>query len=120
MSCVLTAWTGRALPNPGRALQLKAPAGRSNSPARLASAFGNGFGRQSKSLIEIRRNPIAFGSSTPAERALRLLGPRDRMKSSKYTVRRSFVAQGSSADGLADAEQIAFAVAEPGAPLADA
>src|SRR5262247_1923299 len=28
MCCVLTAWTGRALPNPGRALRLKARAGR--------------------------------------------------------------------------------------------
>src|SRR5262245_34303765 len=64
MCCVLTAQTGRALPNPGRALQSKAPAGRSGSPAHQASAFGNGLGRQSKSLIEIRRNPIAFGSST--------------------------------------------------------
>jgi len=54
MFCVLTAWTGRPLPNPGRALQLKAPAGKSSSPARQASAFGNGLGRQSKSLIEIR------------------------------------------------------------------
>src|SRR5215470_3661192 len=69
MCCVLTAWTGLAPPNPGRAFQLKAPAGRSNSPARQASAFGNGLGRQSKSLIEIRLNPNTFGSSTPAERA---------------------------------------------------
>src|SRR5215218_2608912 len=71
MCCVLTARTGRALPNPGRALQSKAPAGRSSSPARQASAFGNGLGRPSKSLIEIRRNPIAFESFTPAERARR-------------------------------------------------
>src|SRR5262245_66335225 len=71
MCCVRTAWIGRALPNPGRALQLKAPAGRASSPTRQASAFGNGLGRQSKSLIEIRRNPIAFGSSTPTERARR-------------------------------------------------
>src|SRR5262245_2286482 len=67
MCCVLTTRTESALPNPGRALQSKAPAGRSSSPAHQASAFGNGLGRQSKSLIEIRRNPIAFGSSTPAE-----------------------------------------------------
>jgi hypothetical protein len=31
----------------------------------------HGLGRQSKSLIEIRRNPIAFGTSAPAERARR-------------------------------------------------
>ncbi|MGW0201769.1 ABC transporter substrate-binding protein [Nonomuraea sp. NPDC003201] len=37
--------------------------------ARAAAASGNGPGRRSRSLIEIRRNPIAFGSSTPAERA---------------------------------------------------
>ena len=41
---------------------------RFSSPAYQASAFGSGPGRQSKSLIEIRRNLIAFGSSTPAER----------------------------------------------------
>ncbi len=67
--CVLTARTGRALPNPGRAWQSKAPAGRFGSPARQASASGNGRGRQSRSSIEIRRNPIAFGSFTPAEKA---------------------------------------------------
>jgi hypothetical protein len=32
----------------------------------------NGLGRQSKSLIEIRRNPIAFGSSTPANRRVKI------------------------------------------------
>ena len=69
MCCVLTAWIERGLPNPGRTYQLKVLAGRSSSPARQASAFGNGLGRQFKSLIEILRNPIAFGSSTPAERA---------------------------------------------------
>jgi hypothetical protein len=64
MCCVLTTRTGRALPNPGRASQSKAPAGRSSSPAHQASAFGNGLGRQSRWSIEIRRNPIAFGSFT--------------------------------------------------------
>ena len=65
--CVLTAWTGRALPDPGRPSRLKAPAVRSGSPAGQASVFGNGIGRQSKLLIGIRQHPIAFGSSTPAE-----------------------------------------------------
>ena len=51
-----------ASPNPGRALQSKAPAGRSGSPARRASASGNGLGHRSRSSIEIRRNPIAFGA----------------------------------------------------------
>ena len=69
--CALTARTGHALPNPGRASQSKAPAGRSSSPACQASACGNGLGRRSKSLIETRPNPIASGSFTPAERARR-------------------------------------------------
>ena len=43
--------------------------------ARQASAFGNGLGRPSKSLTETRRNPIASGSFTPAERARRSDGP---------------------------------------------
>jgi ABC-type branched-subunit amino acid transport system substrate-binding protein len=34
-----------------------------------ASVFGSGLGRRSKSLTEIRRNRIAFGSSTPARSA---------------------------------------------------
>src|SRR5919106_1494823 len=50
----------RALPHPGRALRSKAPEGRSSSPARQASAFGNGLGHRSKSSIESRRSPIAF------------------------------------------------------------
>ncbi|GAA3367837.1 hypothetical protein GCM10017744_081540 [Streptomyces antimycoticus] len=61
----------RALPKPGRASRSRAPAGRSSSPARRASACGNGLGRPSRSLIGIRRTPLAFGSSTPAERARR-------------------------------------------------
>jgi hypothetical protein len=66
--------TGRALPNPGRASRSKAPAGRSGSPARRASASGNGPGRRSRSSTEIRRNPIAFGSFTPAE-GVSAIGP---------------------------------------------
>jgi ABC-type branched-subunit amino acid transport system substrate-binding protein len=46
-------------------------AGRSSSPTRQTSASGNGPGRQSTSLTETRRNPIASGSFTPAERARR-------------------------------------------------
>ena len=69
--CVLTAPAGRASPNPGRTWQSKAPAGRSNSPARPASASGNGLGRRPKSLIGIPQNPIAFESSTQADRSRR-------------------------------------------------
>ena len=43
--------------------------GQIRSPARQASASGNGRGRRSRSSIEIRRNPIASGSFTPAETA---------------------------------------------------
>ena len=71
MYCVRTARIGCARPNHGRAWPSKAPAARSSSPARQASASGNGRGRRSKSSIEIRTNPLAFGSFTPAERALR-------------------------------------------------
>jgi hypothetical protein len=49
-----------ALSNPGRMLQSKVPVGRSGSPARQASAFGNGRGHPSKSSIEIRRSLSAF------------------------------------------------------------
>lgn len=69
MCCVLTAWTGCARPNPGRASQSKAPAGRSSSPAYQVSACGNGLGRRSRSSTAIRRNRIVFGSFTPAEGA---------------------------------------------------
>ena len=69
--CVLTARTGRASPHRGRALQSRAPAGRSSSPARPASAFGSGLGRQPRSQTGIRHNPAASGSSTPPERARR-------------------------------------------------
>ena len=55
----------------GRASPSKAPAGGSGSPARRASACGNGPGRRSRSSIEIRRNPIASGSFTPATTAVR-------------------------------------------------
>ena len=41
--------------------------GRSSSPARQASASGNGPGRPSKSQIEIRRNRTASGYSTSRE-----------------------------------------------------
>src|SRR3954451_23649963 len=92
MCCVLTARTGRTSPDPGRALPSKAPAGRSSSPARQASAFGNGFGRQSKSLIEIRPNPIAFGSFTPADRA-------------PGSVNAGSVGVGSKGGSIANAEQ---------------
>jgi hypothetical protein len=57
--------TVRALPSRGRAFQSREPAGRFSSAALPASAFGNGLGHLSKSLIEIRLNSIAFGSSTP-------------------------------------------------------
>ena len=52
--------------HPGRALQSTALAGGSSSPAHRASACGNGRGRRSRSLIEIRRNPTAFGSWSKA------------------------------------------------------
>ncbi len=41
--------------------------GRSGSPARRASACGNGFGHPSKSSTGTRRNLTACGSSTPAD-----------------------------------------------------
>ena len=63
------AWAGQALLIHGRAFQSTAPEGRSSFPARWASAFGNGLGRQFKSLIEIRQSPNDFGSFTPSERA---------------------------------------------------
>jgi hypothetical protein len=85
-----TAWTGRrAPPNPGRASQSKAPAGRSGSPACQASACGNGPGRRSRSSTEIRRNPAASGSCTPAESA----------RSSDCLTRNTRIRTGVSANG---------------------
>lgn len=49
------------------AARADAQAGGSSSPARQALAPGSGLRRQSKSSIEIRRSPVAFGSFTPAE-----------------------------------------------------
>jgi hypothetical protein len=54
--------------DPGRASRSKAPAGRSSSLARPASAFGSGPGRQPKSWTGIRQNPTASESCTPPER----------------------------------------------------
>ena len=51
----------------GRTSPSRAPAGRSGSPARRASACGNGRGRRSRSPTAIRRIPIASGSCGPAE-----------------------------------------------------
>ena len=62
-----TEWVARLAPAQSHGWQ--APAGRFSSPACPASASGNGRGRQSRSSTGIRRNPVASGSCTPAERA---------------------------------------------------
>ncbi len=62
-----TEGVARVAPAQSHGWQVYALAGRFGSPARQASACGNGLGRPSESLTGIRRNPVAFGSSTPAE-----------------------------------------------------